>query len=201
MPCPHCDAEIDRELAASPTPACPHCELPLVPVQVAGVWRRALGGLIDVAILAVTAGPIAYALHRLINPLPLAPGAHGLDLALTLLASDLDRLLLRAGPLLVLVGLYFLFTVAWTGRTLGHRLLSLRIVDRHGRAPGLAITSLRTVAQLVGIVAAALGPLWVAIDSERRALHDLVAGTYVVRVPSTALPTMVPPLKPVRSNA
>jgi uncharacterized RDD family membrane protein YckC len=182
MPCPHCDAELDRSLAADGERAsCPHCDLPLVPVEVAPLWRRTLGALIDVVILASTAGPIAWALHRLIDPVPLAPGARGLDLALSLLASDLGRLLLRAGPLLVMIGLYFMFTLAWSGRSLGHWALRMKVVDRHGQRPSVWTVLLRTLAQLAGIVAAALGPAWVAIDSERRALHDLVAGTYVVR--------------------
>lgn len=191
MPCPHCDAELERSLANEPAPICPHCGLPLVPVQIAGLGRRVLGGLVDFAILAVTAGPLAWGLDRLLDPIDsLAPGARALDLstapgriefALGLLASDLSSLLLRLGPLLVFIGLYFMFTISWSGRSLGQRLLSMRVVDRHGRPPSVLVSGLRTVAQLVGIAAAALGPLWVAFDSERRALHDLAAGTYVVR--------------------
>lgn len=181
MPCPHCDAELERELASSAAPSCPHCQRPLAPAEVAGFWRQAAAGLVDVTVLAVTAGPIAWGLHRLVNPLPLAPGARGLDLALSLFATDFTTLLLRAGPLLVLAASYFMFSVSWTGRTLGQRLLSIRIVDRHGRSPSVLIVGLRTLAQLVGLLAAALGPLWIAFDSERRAVHDLVAGTYVVR--------------------
>ncbi|PRQ03284.1 RDD family protein [Enhygromyxa salina] len=181
MPCPHCDAEIERELAASAAPTCPHCERALAPVEVAGFWRQALAGLVDLAFLALTAGPIAWGLHRLVDPLPLAPGARGLDLALSLFATDFSALLLRAGPVLVLASAYFMISVAWAGRTLGQRLLSIHVIDRHGRAPSVPIVGLRTLTQLVGTLAAALGPLWVAFDSERRAVHDLVAGTYVVR--------------------
>jgi uncharacterized RDD family membrane protein YckC len=194
MPCPHCDAELERSLAAEPAPVCPHCALPLAPVQIAGLGRRVLGGVVDVAILAVTAGPLAWGLDRVLDPLDpldsLNHGSRGLDLwsapgriefALGLLASDFSSVLLRLGPLLVFVGLYFMFTISWSGRSLGQRLLSMRVVDRHGQAPSVGLVGLRTVAQLAGLVAAALGPLWIAIDSERRALHDLVAGTYVVR--------------------
>jgi uncharacterized RDD family membrane protein YckC len=186
MPCPHCDAELERSLANEPAPACPHCGLPLAPVQIAGLGRRVLGGVIDVAILALTAGPLAWALDRLLD----SPGARGLELstapgriefALALLSSDVSSLLLRAGPLLVFIGLYFMFTLSWSGRSLGQRLLSMRVVDRRGQPPSVGLAGLRTLAQLAGLVAAALGPLWIAIDSERRALHDLVAGTYVVR--------------------
>lgn len=181
MPCPHCDAELTHELAASPSPSCPHCELALVPVEIAGFWRRVLGGAVDLAILGATAGPVAWGLHALVDPLPLAPGARGLDRLLTVFATDFASLLLRAGPLLVLVGLYFMFTVSFTGRTFGQRLLSMRVVDRHGRPPTVPVAGLRAAAQLAGLIPAALGPLWIAFDSERRAVHDLVAGTYVVR--------------------
>lgn len=184
MPCPHCDAELERSLASTPDTACPHCGLPLVPVEIAGLGRRVLGGLVDIAILAATAGPLAWALDRLFDPL--TPGARDLDLvsiefAIALLEIDLSSLLLRAGPLLVFIGLYFMFTISWSGRSLGQRLLSMRVVDRHGQPPSVLIAGLRAIAQLAGLVAYALGPLWIAIDSERRALHDLVAGTYVVR--------------------
>ena len=187
MPCPHCDAELEQNLASEQQPACPHCGLPLVPMQIAGLGRRVLSGVIDVAILAVTAGPLAWGLDRLLDPvapvreLDLSSQTGQIQLALALLDSDVSSLLLRAGPLLVFVGLYYMFTVSWSGRSLGQRVLSMRVIDRHGQPPSVLVAGLRTVAQLAGIVAAALGPLWIAIDSERRALHDLVAGTYVVR--------------------
>ena len=181
MPCPVCDAELDLSLASERDAICPECHAPLLPVEAARLWRQLAAGIVDTSILAVTAGPLAWGLHRLIDPLPLAPGARGLDFALSLFAADLGALLQRIGPLLVLVALYYMFTIAWTGRTLGQRLLSLRIIDAHGRQPTVFRAGLRTAAQLAGTLAAALGPLWIAIDSKRRALHDLVAGTHVVR--------------------
>ncbi len=189
MPCPHCDAELcdpelpakARELAAEPNASCPSCGLPLRPVEVAGFWRRTTAGFIDFALLSLTAGPIAWGLHRLVNPLPIAPGARGLDLALSLVTADFSLLFTRAGPFLVLATVYFMVTVFWTGQTLGQRLLGIRVIDRHGQQPNLLVTSVRALAQLVGTLAAAFGPLWIAIDSERRAVHDVVAGTYVVR--------------------
>ncbi|HLT39422.1 MAG TPA: RDD family protein [Enhygromyxa sp.] len=182
MPCPHCDAELlDLDLAASAAASCPSCGLPLRAVEVAGFWRRSAGGLIDLAILLATAGPIAWGLHRLVDPVPIAPGARGLDLTLSLITADFGLLLTRAGPFLVLAALYLMVTVFWTGQTFGQRLLSMRVIDRHGRSPSLLVIAVRTLAQLAGTLAAAFGPLWIAIDSERRAVHDVVAGTYVVR--------------------
>lgn len=184
MPCPHCDAELIDLARERPKPAdasCPSCGLPLIPVEVAGFWRRAGAGSLDLALLLVTAGPIAWALHRLVEPSPIAPDAHGIDLALSLATADFGLLLARIGPFLVFAALYLMVSEFLTGRTLGQRLLSIRIIDRHGRSPSLLVIAVRTLAQLAGTLAAALGPLWIAFDSERRAVHDVVAGTYVVR--------------------
>lgn len=181
MPCPHCDAELPGELAADPQARCPSCELPLAPVEIAGFFRRSGAAIVDVLLLAITAGPIAWGLDRLVDPLPLAADAQGLDRWLTLASTDFGLLLGRAGPFLVMFGLYYLFMVFWTGRTLGQRLLAMRIVDRHGGQPGLAISILRSLAQLAGTLPALLGLVWIAFDSEKRAFHDHVAGTYVVR--------------------
>jgi len=182
MPCPHCDDELSEpELAASADAICPSCGLPLRPVEVAGFWRRTAAGLVDFAILLATAGPLAWGLYRLMDPVPIAPGARGLDLALSLFSADFGLLLSRIGPFLVMATLYFMITVFLTGRTFGQQLLSIRVVDRHGQSPSLLVTTVRTLAQLAGTLAAALGPLWIAFDSERRAVHDVVAGTYVVR--------------------
>lgn len=181
MPCPHCDAELSPKQARERTGTCPACGGILLPVEIAGLTRQLCAGFVDLVVLGLSAAPLAWALHRLVAPVPLAPDARGLDLALSLFAADLSALLGRIGPLLVLVALYFLFTIAWAGRTAGQRLLRLRIVDVHGRHPSILRTGLRTFAQLFGTLAAAIGPLWAAVDSERRTFHDLVAGTYVVR--------------------
>jgi uncharacterized RDD family membrane protein YckC len=181
MPCPHCDAELPRELAADPRALCPACELPLMPIEIAGFWRRLGAAIVDVLLLAITAGPIAWGLDRLVDPLPLAADARGLDRWLTLASADFGLLLGRAGPFLVMFGLYYLIMVFWTGRTVGQRLLALRIVDRHGERPNLLVAGVRSIAQLAGTLGALLGLVWIAFDSERRAFHDHVAGTYVVR--------------------
>lgn len=181
MPCPHCDLELPRALASESDPSCPGCGASLTVVRVAGFWRRALAALLDAAVLALTAGPIAWGLHALMNPEPLAPGARGLGRLLTIGATDLDVLLLRIGPFTTLVAIYYLFSVLWAAQTPGQRLLAMHIVDRHGRPPGPLAAIVRTLTQIAGTLAAVLGPLWIAFDTEKRAIHDIVAGTYVVR--------------------
>lgn len=181
MPCPHCDAELELDLAAQPEPRCPVCGGALTPIEVAGFWQRSAAGAIDLGLLALTAGPLAWALNRLFSTASLAPGARGLDRWLTLASADFGAMVGRAGTFLVLAAIYLAIVVLWTGRTFGQRLLALRIVDDRGRPPTPVRACFRAVAQVLGTVPAALGPLWVAFDSERRAVHDHVAGTYVVR--------------------
>lgn len=179
MPCPHCDAELHGTTLADGD--CPRCGRALVAVEIAGLWRRSAAAAVDLAILTVTAGPLAWGLAKLTQAEPLAPGARGLNRLLTIGATDFSTLLLRAGPLLVLVALYFLLTLLFMGRSPGHRLMALRVVDRHGGPPQPTTAVVRTLAQIAGLLPVALGSLWFAFDDERRALHDLVAGTYVVR--------------------
>ena len=65
-------------------------------------------------------------------------------------------------------------------RAPGKRLLGLMVIDVYGERPGLARTLLRTSGYLVSAALFSLGFLWIGFDRERRALHDWLAGTYVV---------------------
>jgi serine/threonine-protein kinase len=87
---------------------------------------------------------------------------------------------------LALVGLYWVWPVSRWGQTPGKRILGLQVVTQAGRAPGFGRALWRAVLQgvslslaiyLIGLVDLAW-PLW---DSMRQALHDKLAGTYVVR--------------------
>lgn len=69
------------------------------------------------------------------------------------------------------------------GQTPGKRLLGIMVVNIHGERPSVVRSLLRTVAYLLSALPVSIGFLWVGFDRERRALHDWVAGTYVVRVP------------------
>ena len=82
----------------------------------------------------------------------------------------------------ILFFLYFFVFHAARGQTPGKKLLGLRVIDAYGGRPGLLRTLLRTAGYLLSLLPCSLGFLWIGFDRERRALHDWVAGTYVVRV-------------------
>jgi len=91
-------------------------------------------------------------------------------------ATAVERVLLAGHPMATLgiFALQHLVLVATLGTTIGHRLVSVRVV-RDDQAPyvGLVKALVRTVLLLLVIPAV----VW---DGENRGLHDLAAGTRIV---------------------
>jgi uncharacterized RDD family membrane protein YckC len=95
--------------------------------------------------------------------------------------------LLPAWPYLAgfLAFLGLAYAAAFTGlrgQTLGKMMLGLRVVDGSGRSPGPSRAALRVAAAVVGIAALGLGAFAILLDPARRALHDRLLKTRVVRV-------------------
>jgi uncharacterized RDD family membrane protein YckC len=91
----------------------------------------------------------------------------------------------RAGPLWALAFIVWLFAYWWVSAALAGRtpimaLAGLRIVSRDGSPlrPGPALV--RTIVLPVSLLFFGLGGLWILVDPERRALHDLLARSAVV---------------------
>jgi uncharacterized RDD family membrane protein YckC len=80
----------------------------------------------------------------------------------------------------IFLGGYFTLLHRMGGQTIGKRVMRLRVVGAEGRA----ITSRQSVVRALGYLASAffgLGFLWVLWGREKRAWHDRLAGTWVVR--------------------
>jgi uncharacterized RDD family membrane protein YckC len=83
---------------------------------------------------------------------------------------------------LVALGLtYAGYFTGTTGQTMGKLALGLRVVDGAGRPPSYPRALARAVLGCVGVLAAAIGLLPMAFDPARRALHDRLLQTRVVR--------------------
>ena len=83
----------------------------------------------------------------------------------------------------VLGFLYLTISTALTGRTLGKRLLSLRVVDaRTGLIPTGAQAAARAFVYIVSLATAGIVLLFTFLDRERYTLHDRFSRTAVVRV-------------------
>ena len=78
-----------------------------------------------------------------------------------------------------LVGAYFVLSWRRGGMTLGMRPWRLRVLAADGRPASVRALWLRYA---VGSVTPVLCWLWCLVDGERRGLHDLAAGTLLVRL-------------------
>ena len=68
-----------------------------------------------------------------------------------------------------------------TGRTPGMRAVRVRVIDLYGDPPSTGRALVRCAGYLACVATLGLGFLWVAFDSEKRGLHDVLSGTLVVK--------------------
>ncbi len=75
---------------------------------------------------------------------------------------------------------YFAYSWAASGKTFGMALLGLRVVREDGADAGWRRAVVRTLALPLSFLLFGLGFLGILIGKERRALHDVIAGTAVI---------------------
>ena len=152
-------------------------------VVVAGFWRRLAAALVDFAVIAPAALAITWLASR-VTGVHLPPSnlrLIDLDLWIDLVLAK-DPALMMAAILSCAIGLtYLLIFQIVVGRTLGMRLLKLKIIDVYGDRPSAARCVARCAGYLVSTATLFLGFLWMGFDSEKRGLQDWIAGTYVIR--------------------
>ncbi len=83
------------------------------------------------------------------------------------------------GVLLILSALYFVVSWSRGGQTIGMRAWKVRIVDTEGGSPSMQRSLLRFGLALISLIAG-FGFIWSLFDTDRRAWHDVVAGTKMV---------------------
>lgn len=152
-------------------------------VFVAGFWRRMVAGSIDLLLVGLLFGLLDLVVSLLLGrPLPrlaqLGPD-YLLDVAANGDALAIAGLLLAA----VLMFAYFLLFHSVLGQTPGKRLLHLRLIDGYGETPSLGRSIIRSLGYLPSLLLAFCGFLWIGFDREKRALHDWLADTYVIKGP------------------
>lgn len=75
---------------------------------------------------------------------------------------------------------YWWGSIAIAGKTLGKALLGLRVLGREGDVLSGWRSALRAVALPISFLLFGAGFLGIVLNKERRALHDLIAGSVVV---------------------
>lgn len=164
------------ERVLEPPPPVPHIEVEPPPAvvsvtksdrELASLVRRLAAGVFDFLVLA---GVDAIVIWLTLNVTGLA-------------REEMEMLPLvpLAAFLVLLSGGYFSIFTAASGQTLGKMLAGVRVqTDAGGRVP-LGNALVRWAVMLVGVLAVGLGLLPALAGSERRTLHDRIAGTRVIR--------------------
>ncbi|MFI5339199.1 MAG: RDD family protein [Candidatus Methylomirabilales bacterium] len=146
-------------------------------LRTAGFWLRSVAFLVDggMVVLLATGGAmlvdLAVQIGGLISSAPEA-GLEWLDTTATSL-------------LVVLIVLcYFTLFVGFRGQTPGKMLLGLKIIRTTGEEVGYGSALVRWIAQCLSLLPLGLGFLMIAFSRRKQGLHDKLARTYVVRIPS-----------------
>jgi uncharacterized RDD family membrane protein YckC len=137
--------------------------------RTAGFITRLIAYMMDVAILA---GVIAVGGW-------LAVLADGVIVAMGVDARvDLATIFVFMIPFII--GSYFVFFWALTGRTIGKWFMGLKIIGRGGKTISVRQAILRFIGYGVSAIVFWMGYLWVIVDDERQAWHDHMAKTWVI---------------------
>lgn len=165
-------------LAAPPRPLAR--QVPVV--HVVGFWKRAAAAAIDLAAVLPLAALIVLVVGKIAGvALPHRIGLLDVDMWIDLVLAT-DPALVMAVTLTAAIGLVYLLVFhILLGRTLGMRVLKLRVIDVYGDPPSPARSVARCAGYLASVATLFLGFLWIGFDSEKRGLQDWIAGTYVIR--------------------
>ncbi len=132
----------------------------------APILRRIVGGILDLFVIGLLVSPVA-----------------GLIQLNQLNWQEPRTIAFAAASFVVISFLYLTINTAFTGRTLGMRLISLRVVDaRTGLIPTGGQSAKRAFCYIVSLVPAAIPLMFTLIDRDRQAPHDRFSRTAVVRM-------------------
>lgn len=195
MFCPQCGASVPEgatycarcgaaQSPSSQAPATAHVAAPAPAAPAAGFvyagfWRRFAAYFLDGLILMVVTIPVGF-----LTGFPFLgfgfrdPG----DLDPEAFAAMIGAVLIGNGISFVVGGAYFAMMESSSRQaTLGKMALGLRVTDVAGRRISLGRAAGRYVAHLLSNVTLLIGYLMMLFTERRQALHDMVAGTVVVR--------------------
>ena len=144
----------------------------------AGFWIRLAAKIVDVLLLALPTAAVVLASRGILAASLSFPGAPGSPSE----ALFLGRLLTGLGVFVVLNAVYSIGFVGAYEATPGKMLLGLRIVRPDGSRLSRAKAVGRFFAEWITGTTFALGYAIAAFDAEKRALHDHLCDTRVMRV-------------------
>ena len=132
----------------------------------APILSRFVSAIMDIVVVCLLSSP-AVALVRMAD----------------LKWQDTRTLLFAAGTFIVMGFVYLTISTAFTGRTVGMKLFSLRVVDaRTGLIPTGGQSAARALVYMLTLTSVGIVLLYTFVDSERHTAHDRFTRTAVVRV-------------------
>jgi len=134
--------------------------------RAASIFRRIFSALSDLVVVGLFSSPF-LALAELTNMDWRSPKVIGF----------------AAATFMVVGFLYLTVSIAFTGRTLGMKLFSLRVVDaRTGLIPTGGQSAGRAFVYMLSLAAAGIALMYAFVDSDKYTAHDRVTHTAVIRV-------------------
>lgn len=139
-----------------------------------GFWRRVVAFVVDLLVLSILAS-IMYGLCLIAYKVGLAN--HGRSVTWD---NAIPLISMMTWATFALMTVYFVIFHGMDGKTIGKRMLRLRVTA----ADQSTITYKRAFARwlaLVGFAPFLIGFLWILFNREKRGWHDLIARTWVIR--------------------
>jgi uncharacterized RDD family membrane protein YckC len=139
------------------------------PVEYAGFWRRLGAWFIDQLVL----GAGAFVLGFIVG---FAVGLSGRD--------DIPDALYYALNIVYVIGYYLYFALmessSWQA-TVGKNALGIQVTDLNGGRVSFGRALGRTLAKIISTLILLIGFIMAAFTERKQALHDMIAGTLVVK--------------------
>lgn len=83
----------------------------------------------------------------------------------------------------IIVTAYFVIFQSKNGQTPGKKIMNIKVVDLQGSVPTTKSLLLReALGKTVSSLILGIGYLWAIWDKQKQALHDKIAGTFVIKV-------------------
>ena len=132
----------------------------------AGFWIRAVAALLDFVLFVLVNGALALLARIVWRSNVTTLGIEG--------ALSTSTALFAA--------VYVVMLHAYEGQTIGKLIVGVRVVGLDGAPPAAGASVLRFFAYFASLLPCAAGFLMAGLRSDRRGLHDLLAGTRVERL-------------------
>ena len=184
--CQHCGQEVGGPTILAPVlSGAPVTAPTLAAPSYAGFWLRAAAYFLDGLILGIPFGAVVLILVFMLGGFHMIlRRRHSFETAALPFAAPF--LLIFFSAMIVLFGLQWLYFAGLESSsrqaTLGKAAMSLRVTDLNGNRITFGRATGRFFAKLVsGMVPLALGYIMAEVTEKKQALHDMMAGTLVLR--------------------